>query len=276
MKVGTLRPARMVSMKYSRLTIASASRSSALRGMSGEPGSIMRRTCAVMRSSRVTARDCSSISSAAVTPFIRPGTASASCGSTGPETRSLTASRTRAMLCRHSRSNASVTSRISSACSSGASSSASGSSSTSPTSRWSRRSSTRSRLAATLNSSSSVCSRSFSRSPCSRSASPCTWSRMSPRPSTPSVSPILPSMLNWLSSTSLGMLPVRACRSSASLTRDRSSRIAAATVCISCTLGPPRLSRASATSSWSGSSSPRLKVSRMALTRLPRVVERAT
>ena len=262
-------------MKYSTLTMASARRSSALRGISWPPGSITPRTWRVMRSSTATARGCSSISSAAVTPLSSPGTASATCGSSGPLSRSLMASRTCAMLNRHSRSSASVTSRISSACWSGPGS-ASGSSTTSRTSRSSRRSSIRSRLAAMVSSASSAWSWSFSSRPRRRSASACTCCWISPRPSTPRVSPILASMLNWLSSASLGMLPVRACRSSASLTLARSSRIAPATVCISCTLGPPRLSRASARSSWSGSRSPRLKVSRMALTRLPRVEERAT
>ncbi len=109
-----------------------------------------------------------------------------------------------------------------------------------------------------------------------RSISPSMSPRSSPRPSTPSVSPIFFSKSICGTSSDDLFDPVRTKISSTSLTRPRSSLIAAPTVFMSFALGADSASRACSTCSSPGSNSSRLNAARISLIRSPALPDRAT
>ena len=106
--------------------------------------------------------------------------------------------------------------------------------------------------------------------------SPSTRSRSSPRPSTPRVSLILRSISSCGTRSSTWVAPLRTKISSTSLTRVRSSRIAAATVFISRTLGADSVSLVSSAWPLAASTSSSRNDRRTLATRGPAVRERAT
>ena len=144
------------------------------------------------------------------------------------------------------------------------------------TSCVSRRSSTRNNIAAISRITSSFATPPRSTTDLSRSISPSISPRSSPRPSTPSVSPIFFSSSICGTSSDDLFIPVRTKISSTSLTRAKSSLIAAPTVFISFALGAPSASRACSTCSSPGSNSSRLNAARISLIRSPAFLDRAT
>ncbi len=224
------------------------------------------------RSITSTARCLPSISSPAVMPRTSCGTWSRPCASAGADSECVTASLIRAMLTMHSRSTASCTRRNSSSVGSPGAPSPAASGRIRRTSCPSRLSSTAISAAAML--SRAVSSGGMRRSTIafSESSSPSTRARSAPSPSTPSVSLILRSMSSCGTRSSTCVAPLRTKMSSTSLTRVRSSRIAAATVRISRTLGADSASAASA-GAWSrvATMSSRPNDSRTAPTRGPAV-----
>ncbi len=232
------------------------------------PGCISGARRAWMLSTSSTARDLPSISRPAFSPRISSGQASRPAVSSVPPTLCAMDSFRRARFKMHSRSTADCTC-WKSASPDSADSGVRLRGRIMPTSRASSLSSTPISVAAISTSSEcsgcSVPETIFS----SRSVSPCTAARSSPRPSTPSVSPILCSISTCGARLCGWPEPRRTKISSTSLTLPRSSRMAAATVCMSLTLGAERLSRSWSTASSTGSSSFRRNEARTAVTRGP-------
>ncbi len=247
---------------------------------------MIRFSSTVIRSMMPTARVRPSSSNPALMPRIRSGQASSPPASSVPPTFCAMDSLIRARFTMHSRSTAACTCTNSSARRplSGVSSVAATSAAW-PASRRrgtirrsrlpSRRSSTLISVVAMSISSDSVGETRCSAISLSRSVSVCTLARRSPRPSTPSVSPILRKSSTCGASSPGWPLPRRIKISSVSLTLPRSSRIAAATVCINLMLGADKVSRSSSTARSTGRSSSRRKEPRTAETLGPWLCERA-
>ena len=229
-----------------------------------------------MASTISTARDLPSIRSPALMPRMSSSQLSKPAASSVPLTFCAMLSLTRARLTTHSRKTAPCTCSKSSSSGSALPSAGGFFGRISPTSWLSRWSSTWISMAATCT---SVAWSALSRPATTasrRAPASCTRARSSPRPSTPRVSPSLRNSSICGLSSSACPPPRRTKISSTSLTRARSSRIAAATVCMSLTEGAERFSRSCSMDSSTGSNSLRRKEARTAATRGPAVVERAT
>ncbi len=244
-------------------------------GSTCSPGCMTRLSCWVMPSMTSTARGLPSSSSPAFMPRIRSCQLSRPAASRVPPTLWVTASLMRARFTMHSRKTAACTCWNSLSSPFGALAEAS-LGRISPTSPSSRRSSTPMSIAAISTSIDSSALTLPSTILARRSVSACTLPRSSPRPSTPRVSPILRSMSTWEASSCGWPAPRRTKMSRTSLTLARSSRIAAATVCMSLMLGAERFSRSCSMLSSTGSSSARRNEARTALTRPPEDSARPT